>query len=567
MKSYYFLSTKRLSLFILISLVTGFIYGQNENRLIHPLFTDEFHSYYFLEDGTIRILMISDQNNGYGGRHPIYIDFKSGSLNEINDPVSLEVPGSWIGDYTDGLIAIGLKGGDVILANTQFDCDVGFPGGLMRLNKDGSIPWLIDFIEEEIFIGPGDMVFIDSNSLLVRDYWYSGEGMIIDKDGNILTRPIPDSVYNLTIETDFGFLAGIEQRLDVLNTGFQVNISFELGNELKKILDLGMDRFLIQTDDKSFIFRDQSILEELPLSPPEFDVIGYKDSYWAINDHKLIIRFDTFFIPLDTFTYSPGVQPKSFLPVDDEIIGISSYRNTNSTGTVLFKGEEEEIDLVLPQDIGITAILMSDSIMSHPYFNYHWGIEFTIDSIWVDVTNFGEDTVSKFNIILPTQVNCFWCDEYNVVWNIDSLLIPPGMTKHVFLGSYYSDCLEPAGSLRRICLSTAGPNDKADGNYLNDTICQSFTLLYTSTENVLPSLSIKLWPIPANDFVNIEWDKSIGQKSFGSIYDVNGKRLQNFEFRNKADKISTEALPSGLFFITIYDSKGMRSTQKFIVQH
>ena len=554
------------NIFTLIFIITliNFGYTQNENRLIHPLFTDEFKSYFILPDETIRILVVSDQNNGYGGNHPIYVDIREGSLDSIAEPVSLEIPEHWFNSYVDNICSIGLRGGDVIIGNTQFDCDYPPPGGLMRLDKNGIILWYIDFIEQEIYNSPHELIFINTDAILIKDNGAPEESIVIDRNGHILAMSLPDSIYSHTIETASGFLASIDQRLDVLDSSFQVVLSYELENIIDEILVLGHDRYLIRTNNKSFILRDEGVLEELPLSPFQFKVIGYSDSYWALNYQGQIIRFDTFFMPLDTFELSPGVEPAICLPTSDGIVGISKYQNYK---TLLFKGDEEEIDFSLPQDIGITGISMPDTVFFQGYHNYVWGIEFYIDSLSVEVTNFGEDTVSKFSVFLPSFWSCFWCDDHTTLWLIDSIMIPPGESRNVFLGTYYSDCIEGGGPTWKVCLSTIAPNDKADGNYLNDTICQRFSFLYTGTENIPPVNAVKIWPVPANYFIYIELDENVDQKLFGSIYDVNGKRLNYFEFRNNPEKVSVEDLDPGLYFLNIYSTRGLTTTKRFLVQH
>ncbi len=559
---------KKILAFFLAFIALHNIQGQNENRLVHPLFTDEFIFYDLLPDGTIRILAISDQNNSYGGRHPIYMDIQAGSLLELAEPISLEIPGLWFNNYVWDLCAIALKDGDLIIGNTQFDCDYDPPGGLMRLDRDGNIKWHIDFIEEEIYASPRAMVFIDANSIRVKDFWNGDDGIIIDREGNILTKSLPDTIYDFTMETDFGFLAGMTHRLDVMDTNFVVSISFELAGHIEKILALGQHKYLLQAGNKSYVFNDPDILGTIPLSVAQYQIIGYTDFIWAIQGSNKIIRLDTAFNPLDTFVLSPGIEPVICLPLDDgKIVCVGHYHNTNSWGTLLFKADEEEINFSLPQDIGITGISVNDTIMAHPYQNYHWGIDFTIDSIWLDVTNFGPDTVTKFTISSPERWSCFWCNDYSPVWNIDSLVIAPGETSHFFLGSYYSDCLEIGGSSWTICFSTVAPNEKADGNFLNDTICHRFSMLITGSENVLPDLSVRIRPNPAGDFIYIECDKGIDEKRFGSIYDVTGNRVQNFEFKSQMEKIPVTDFASGLYFVVIYNSKGTVTTKKILVQH
>jgi len=538
--------------------------SQAENRLVHPLFSDVFKSYHLLPDGTIRVIMVSDQNNGYGEHYPIYMDIQAGSLFDLPEPVRLEIPEHWFNNYTNEFFSIGLVGGDIIMGNTQFDCDYEPPGGLMRLDRDGNIRWFIDFIEAGIYFPINGLIFIDENSILVKDYWEPQAGMIIDRDGNILNQPIPDVVYDRTIETDFGFLASINQRLDVLDTNFNVSLSYELGNTIENILVLGPDRYLIQLDNKSFIFNEEQLLEELPISPAQFKIIGYTQSYWAIQDNKQIIRLDTFFTPLDTFKFAPGVQPMIFLPVNDGVACISKYR---SNSTLLFKGEEEEINFSLPQDIGITGIYMPDTIYFRPPSNHQNGLEFTIDSLYVDITNFGMDTISQFTVSLPKFWSCYRCEDGTAFWYVDTLVLAPGQTVNVFLGNYFSDCLAIGGPSWRVCLSTMAPNSRADGNFLNDTMCHRFPLVYTSTQNIYPELSVTLKPVPAGDFILIQMEEYNNKKLFGSIYDVSGKRIHHFEFSSKEEIISTENLDSGLYFLHIYDTSGLRTTKKYLVQH
>ena len=178
--------------------------------------------------------------------------------------------------------------------------------------------------------------------------------MIIDKGGNIIDKDLPDTIYAITIETDLGFLAAFEDQFEVLDTNFHKVLSYTLDGAIKEITNLNKSRYLIRTENlRSYVYYDSMVLKDIPI-PPFEKIIGIAEKYWTVNGINRIFSYDSLFQPVNSYTLSPGVKAEIVMQVGDEVVSINRYSNFNGTGTLLFKGTEEEINFSLPQDIGIT---------------------------------------------------------------------------------------------------------------------------------------------------------------------------------------------------------------------
>jgi hypothetical protein len=75
----------------------------------------------------------------------------------------------------------------------------------------------------------------------------------------------------------------------------------------------------------------------------------------------------------------------------------------------------------------------------------------------------------------------------------------------------------------------------------------------------------KIYPIPADNFVNIDFKNNEQREIL--IYDGLGKMIEKFYTESKSLIINTSKYPSGLYKLNIQSKSGQENSRKFIVSH
>jgi hypothetical protein len=103
----------------------------------------------------------------------------------------------------------------------------------------------------------------------------------------------------------------------------------------------------------------------------------------------------------------------------------------------------------------------------------------------------------------------------------------------------------------------------------NENKLDSVDVIFSSSANltsVSASLDIKVFPNPAQDFLMITCD-DLTKGSKALIIDALGKKIKEFKLSNEENKLNISSLKSGVYFVNVLNSEGVRSKQmKLIVQ-
>ncbi len=86
----------------------------------------------------------------------------------------------------------------------------------------------------------------------------------------------------------------------------------------------------------------------------------------------------------------------------------------------------------------------------------------------------------------------------------------------------------------------------------------------TSTNNLIADLSIKLYPNPATDYVEIEMNNAENEEYKVNLRSVSGQLVNTFFSRGPRTNLDLKNLSSGFYFVSVQDSKGNMTTSKFI---
>ncbi|MFM8918008.1 MAG: T9SS type A sorting domain-containing protein, partial [Bacteroidota bacterium] len=97
--------------------------------------------------------------------------------------------------------------------------------------------------------------------------------------------------------------------------------------------------------------------------------------------------------------------------------------------------------------------------------------------------------------------------------------------------------------------------------------CSSTSLpyLYTGMENTFANAGISMYPVPASEFLMIDFDKAISQDAVSfKIYDVAGSIKQNHTIGTGKNKLDVSALSAGSYLVEV-EVNGQRYRQNLVI--
>ena len=110
-------------------------------------------------------------------------------------------------------------------------------------------------------------------------------------------------------------------------------------------------------------------------------------------------------------------------------------------------------------------------------------------------------------------------------------------------------------------ISVAGAPLSAKDITFIATKTTSSTITITRSED-----NIVVFPNPAKSSVNVIYDANLGVKNIG-IYNLIGKMVSVYKVSSTSAKLDVEDLPSGIYFVRLYNSQGkVVGTRKFTHQ-
>lgn len=534
-----------------------------ENKLINTTHFDTYKSHQILPDGSIRFFFHSNY------RYPeiTYADLKPGQSLEEVKPKTVYVPDS---DYwnwsSDGFVALPFADGSTLLMNTIYVCDVAVPA-IVKINKDGGIDWFQNVNEELFLYRAVEIMFLDSNRIGIKNA-YDGYMLIIDREGNMISFEEADFPYSNAIETLSGYVASKDNQLFILNTGFQIENTFTLADTVNRIWPQEGNEFIIKTGEKFYLLDSLLQLKTLAIGNAHYDVVWKsKDYYWAVD--SLARHVDKFFPNFPSFLsrgiIPPGVNPIFGVTSGNNVFVLSEYINSVSKGILIYTGGSDNLHLRLQEDIGITNIFLPDTVRISrspwPILSL-WTYQF--NSIGVEVTNFSLDTVYHYEIQSFYDLDCGACFESKKIWQINTPLAP-GSTMSIPLGALNTRCVPSQNS--PVCLTTVGPNARADQNVSNDIYCKAITSIIVSAEDVPSPVGVQIYPNPADDEINIQIEQPDISKLNGSILNSYGAQVESFTLTGERTVVSVKNLMDGMYFINLTNERGQHTWKKFVVIH
>lgn len=177
----------------------------------------------------------------------------------------------------------------------------------------------------------------------------------------------------------------------------------------------------------------------------------------------------------------------------------------------------------------------------------------------IEVVNYGSDTVTAFDLCYSVNGGAVAC------MAIDSVLLPPNQSFNIIHETeYLSDTLD---GFEDFCAWTDSPNNGADNDVANDTLCQTIAIgspVGLSDPGVL-QLAWDLYPNPSEGQASIRITDLKGQFEL-QVMDVNGK-VQWIQTGLRAGSATTfdwSELPAGLYLVRLQAQDGREGTKRFL---
>lgn len=231
------------------------------------------------------------------------------------------------------------------------------------------------------------------------------------------------------------------------------------------------------------------------------------------------------------------------------LLSISIILTTAVTAqSVKFSWEE---DYSMPYNGEEVTVTGGDATM---YTNFHVvneGMEATF--IWrrdiLSISSQGfDDQLCDDQICYNTSGNPWICPGPLTIAQNDSSLFQPKLLNNGFAGTAH---------IRYFVLDA------------NENKLDSVDVVFTSTASISSesnSLDVKVFPNPAQDYLMITVD-DLSKGSQVVIVDALGKRIKEYKLNNSTNKLDITLLKSGVYFVNVLNSEGVRSKQmKLIVQ-
>ena len=191
----------------------------------------------------------------------------------------------------------------------------------------------------------------------------------------------------------------------------------------------------------------------------------------------------------------------------------------------------------------------------------------TINWNVVTGTNFPSDWLTQAAFGICDNSQCYNNTGGTYVWN------PGTSTGTTFTSQPYS---AGDGGDFHMALNLKGctPGTHVVRVQLADNSLNSKTVTFIITKPMVNSVqqvtaadqNISLYPNPANNEVNVVYDENADVKNI-AIYNIIGKMMTVYKVAGNSANMSLEGMPSGIYFLKLYNSKGnVVVTRKFTKQ-
>jgi hypothetical protein len=545
----------KISLPILLILSVVKLSAQQTDYLVQPEYFTIYADARLIGADTLRVFGYRlSEYNAHG--KAFYVDIHADSVADLSTQV---IGGNTFSSgHISAVHIMPFINGSTLLALEQFDCDYPPPGELRMINAAGDSVWSLSL---EGYFGFLDMRFVTPEVIGV---FFLQDTLFVDREGIILDNSFAPT-YDHVLEVDNGYVASAANKLYLLDEQFNVLNSHDLEGEVIDLKFASVENIIIKTTQQFYELNNSHSLRDMPFYGFT-DMIRTESAYFGIWS-LAVLQYDQDQIPRDTVhTKSPGqVEYLDAFELGSEVIFIARYRTNQTHGIVVFREQEDTLNLQLPFDIGITALHVQDTVPATDVDLSFGGYNFSLEGVSAQVSNFGVDTVYNYDIYWFSVNLCAGCYEQPLKWHIDTLPIPPMSSVDVYLGDRYFFCTAIENA--EFCLYTDRPNGRADGRQLNDRACpEPFFEIITATHQPPSLTSFVLRPNPASEELRIVSGLAANEPFTVSVFSAHGSLVKQQLLEEANDAIDIAALPEGMYYLQVFDRNGLVGIGKFISQ-
>ncbi len=539
---------KKLFLFLLSVLFSGFIYSQNELALYGvwegEIFKKNSHEFFCATPANIFIMdenieMVGQSNAGWNSNN---VYFEGAFLGRDSSVIISQI--AHAGSLFPSLVKYDKEWNEV------FDIFTNWSGRYGGELSDSTIIYGGHYNDGIFAVDPngGELWSVGVGWELKDIHVTSGDSIIsISNDGLFVFSDNGDTI---SIFPSFNF----ERIVPINNNGW-------IGQKKDSLFLLSPDFNLLETN----VFPDVDV-KDLEADYGKV-VLLTKDSTIHIYDELLVFE-NNFKINSNNFPH-----PKNFELTEDGLIVSmgSAFKKFLWDGTDLYTENN---------DVGIVGVELGNYIVEdyiavwYPGPNYDTIVRLRYTNPIFTVHNYGETIIESFDIrtSFPVIYVGYW--NYYVPYNgsirknISNISIEPGEEKEVGLSNldfYFYDL--PDGEIYDQCFWTSQPNLRIDDDYSNDKYC--FEMAVSTEEEFLDNLTVSIFPNPSNGNLKLSVGNIESKNASWIIFDQFGRQqflmpLNNWQ--NEYD-VSLHHLPTGIYFWKIQTRDGQLGSGKLLIQN
>lgn len=219
-----------------------------------------------------------------------------------------------------------------------------------------------------------------------------------------------------------------------------------------------------------------------------------------------------------------------------------------------------------------TVLVDSEELIPF-YFSTSYGISFSPNSNLLYAAAFSPDSsIYQYNLIAGDS-DAVLSSRLIVGHSHDPWSMQLAPDKRIYIAEYFDSTLDV---IKNPDVPGLGCNFERRGFKLaHSMLCQlglpNFPDSYFSpsksdgTEEIIKDLKLEVSPVPARDFCFLQVTNAT-RGMIGSVINVTGQQLFQFEIVNLKTKFSISNLPSGLYFLKVIDELGNSGVAKFVKQ-
>ena len=542
-----------ISYLFFLALSVHFGFAQELVKSLQPAMYVNFKAGYQVSDSIVRYFFTSSDSK-YASHHLTYsIDHNLLTKSLVARAV-LDSTQQFSGlTAAYDLFHLGLPDGSSILGSNGFECDITITD-LARIAADGSTMWSINW--GEIFFNE----FITSIGLIERDIIVvNGESntpFYFDLNGQQeFFGTEPPGYFNIASTGNY-YYGTNGASIFKLNDDFEIIDSYS-GDTIRFFQKADHDLFLVGTDGGIALM--DTALNAVASTAAIMNIIsGVKSGaqIWVI-DHEGLHQLDINLNVLKTYLPEPREVMKYVSASEDTVFVASEYDGFYHRDFVLRKYLPDDSLFSLPADLAISNVHLPEKIIREPLEGYPYIFNLRFDSLGIEITNSGEDTIHS------CIINCDWkrsydpgffCSFYTNDWSIDSLSLVPGVSKVLQLGTFIPGSFY-YGIIPTFCFWVDFPDEQPDINPGNDLLCMEGEII-NHTSHVEDPHKIIVFPNPANDHLTIQ-NESGGRINKFFIYSINGDLIEKFSSYSDPVSLSIGDLVPGIYILMIPTEGGV----------